>query len=128
MSDRGTISPLIAAYLSLVLSVAIGAASVGIAIVAGHRVQGVADFALLHAHDRSVTAGKVDESKLEANLADFLTSAPSAAGLEVLVADLETDGEISRLRLCARYRGVLGLGFDSFIVCRQSSAKSYLVP
>lgn len=128
MSDRGTISPLVAAYLSLVLSVAIGAASVGIAIVAGHRVQGVADFALLHAHDRSVTAGKVDQSELERHLAYFLSSAPSAARLEVLTAEVETDGELSRLRLCARYRSVLGLGFDSFISCRQSKAKSYLVP
>ena len=45
MSDRGSVAPLVAGYLALILLAAFGALAVGAGIIAGHRIQGVADFA-----------------------------------------------------------------------------------
>ena len=72
MSDRGSVAPLIAGYLALILLAAFGAVAVGAGIIAGHRIQGVADFAVLYSHDRSVVAGIPDSSSLKLQLQDFL--------------------------------------------------------
>ena len=48
MSERGSIAPLIAGYLALILLAAFSAVAVGAAMIAGHRIQGVADFAVLY--------------------------------------------------------------------------------
>lgn len=127
MSDRGSVAPLIAGYLALILLAAFGAVAVGAGIIAGHRIQGVADFAVLYSHDRSVVAGIPDSSSLGLQLQDFLGRASSAQSLEIVVAEITVVDEVSQLRLCARYSEVL-FGLDSYLICKNSRAKSYLVP
>ena len=127
MSDRGSVAPLIAGHLALILLAAFGAVAVGAGIIAGHRIQGVADFAVLYSHDRSVVAGIPDPSSLKLQLQDFLGRATSAQSLEIVVAEIAVVDEVSQLRLCARYREVL-FGLDSYLICKNSRAKSYLVP
>ena len=127
MSDRGSVAPLIAGYLALILLAAFGAVAVGAGIIAGHRIQGVADFAVLYSHDSSVVAGIPDSSSLKLQLQDFLGRATSAQSLEIVVAEIAVVDEVSQLRLCARYREVL-FGLDSYLICKNSRAKSYLVP
>lgn len=127
MSDRGSVAPLIAGYLALILLAAFGAVAVGAGIIAGHRIQGVADFAVLYSHDRSVVAGIPDPGSLKLQLQDFLGRATSAQSLEIVVAEIAVVDEVSQLRLCARYREVL-FGLDSYLICKNSRAKSYLVP
>jgi hypothetical protein len=127
VSDRGSVAPLIAGYLALILLAAFGAVAVGAGIIAGHRIQGVADFAVLYSHDRSVVAGIPDSSSLGLQLQDFLGRASSAQSLEIVVAEIAVVDEVSQLRLCARYREVL-FGLDSYLICKNSRAKSYLVP
>ena len=127
MSDRGSVAPLIAGYLALILLAAFGAVAVGAGIIAGHRIQGVADFAVLYSHDRSVVPGIPDSSSLKLQLQDFLGRASSAQSLEIVVAEIAVVDEVSQLRLCARYREVL-FGLDSYLICKNSRAKSYLVP
>ena len=127
MSDRGSVAPLIAGYLALILLAAFGAVAVGAGIIAGHRIQGVADFAVLYSHDRSVVAGIPDSSSLKLQLQDFLGRATSVQSLEIVVAEIAVVDEVSQLRLCARYREVL-FGLDSYLICKNSRAKSYLVP
>ena len=50
----------------------------------------------------------------------------NASGHQV-VAEIAAADEVSELRLCARYREVL-FGLDSYLICKNSRAKSYLVP
>ena len=57
----------------------------------------------------------------------FLSRARSAQSLEIVVAEIAAADEVSELRLCARYREVL-FGLDSYLICKNSRAKSYLVP
>lgn len=120
-------APLIAGYLALILLAAFGAVAVGAGIIAGHRIQGVADFAVLYSHDRSVVAGIPESSSLKLQLQDFLGRATSSQSLEIVVAEIAVVDEVSQLRLCARYREVL-FGLDSYLICKNSRAKSYLVP
>ena len=127
MNDRGSIAPLIAGYLALILLAAFGAIAVGAGMIAGHRIQGVADFAVLYAHDRSVTAGIPDASDLRVEVQEFLRAAPSAQGLRIEVADVAALGEVSELRLCGRHREVL-FGLDSYLICKSSRAQSFIVP
>ena len=127
MSDRGSVAPLIAGYLALILLAAFGAVAVGAGIIAGHRIQGVADFAVLYSHDRSVVSGIPNSSSLKLQLQDFLGRATSAQSLEIVVAEIAVVDEVSQLRLCARYREVL-FGLDSYLICKNSRAKSYLMP
>ncbi len=127
MSDRGSVAPLIAGYLALILLAAFGAVAVGAGFIAGHRIQGVADFAVLYSHDRSVVAGIPDSRSLRLQLQDFLGRATSAQSLEIVVAEIAVVDKVSQLRLCARYREVL-FGLDSYLICKNSRAKSYLVP
>lgn len=54
MKETGSIVILLATYLSIILLSVIGFASVGMTILAAHRIQGVADFAVLYGHDRAV--------------------------------------------------------------------------
>ncbi len=127
MSERGSIAILLATYLSIILLAVIGFGSVGIAMLAGHRIQGVTDYAVLYGHDRAVRAGKPSAGRLEVEVRNFLESAVSADRLEIVSADSWVAGENSHLRLCARYRDLFGLRVSSMIVCREAAAKSFLV-
>ncbi len=126
MSERGSIAILLATYLSIILLAVIGFGSVGIAMLAGHRIQGVTDYAVLYGHDRAVRAGKPSAGRLEVEVRNFLESAVSADRLEIVSADSWVAGENSHLRLCARYRDLFGLRVSSMIVCREAAAKSFL--
>jgi hypothetical protein len=127
MSERGSIAILLATYLSIILLAVIGFGSVGIAMLAGHRIQGVTDYAVLYGHDRAVRAGKPSAGRLEVEVRNFLESAVSADRLEIVSAESWVAGENSHLRLCARYRDLFGLRVSSMIVCREAAAKSFLV-
>lgn len=127
-SDRGTIAPLIAIYLSIILLVAFGSVSVIAALVASNRVQGVADMAILYAHDRSVTAGIPNQAKLSYEIVLFLQRAPSAQRLIIVSSAAQVNADTSTLRMCARYQNPLGIGVDSAIICRESKGKSFLLP
>lgn len=127
MSERGSIAILLATYLSIILLAVIGFGSVGIAMLAGHRIQGVTDYAVLYGHDRAVRAGKPSAGRLEVEVRNFLESAVSAERLEIVSADSWVAGENSHLRLCARYRDLFGFRVSSMIVCREAAAKSFLV-
>ncbi|MFY8026362.1 MAG: hypothetical protein ACOVMF_00320 [Aquiluna sp.] len=127
MSERGSIAILIATYLSIILLAVIGFGSVGIAMLAGHRIQGVTDYAVLYGHDRAVRAGKPSAGRLKVEIRNFLESAVSAERLQIVSADSWVAGENSHLRLCARHRDPFGLRVSSMIVCREAAAKSFLV-
>lgn len=126
-SESGTIAPLIASYLALILLVILGSAAVVMALVAANRVQGVAEMAILFAHDRSVELGVPEPNELRYQSGNFLSVAPSAQKLELVQFDTRVLADRSTIRLCARYRNPLGVGIDSAIICREASAKSFLI-
>lgn len=128
MSDRGTIAPLVASYLGLILLMFLGVSSVGLTLVAANRVQGVADYALLFAHDRSALAGIPSDAQLRVELEHFLASADSAKQLEITGLRHWVLGDTSHLELCARHRNLLGVGLRSVEVCRSAAARSYELP
>ena len=126
-SDQGTIAPLIASYLALILLAIIGSTAVVMALVAANRVQGVSEMAILYAHDRAVVAGIPDSDELRIQAGLFLSAAPSAQKLELVQFDTRVQADRSTIRLCARYRNPLGIGVDSAIICREANAKSFLI-
>jgi len=127
MKETGSIVILLATYLSIILLSVIGFASVGMTILAAHRIQGVADFAVLYGHDRAVRAGKPLAGRLNVEVKNFLSSAPSAERLQVISVDSWVAGEISHLRICASYQDLFGLRIDSVTICRRAAAKSFLI-
>ena len=127
MNDRGSIAILIATYLSIITLSVIGFASVGIAMLAGHRIQGVTDYAVLYGHDRAHRAGKPSADRLELEVRKFLSNAASAHRLEIVSLDRWVAGENSHLRICARYQDLFGLRVSSMVICREAAAKSFLV-
>ena len=127
MKERGSIAILLATYLSIILLSVLGFASVGVAMLAGHRIQGVTDYAVLYGHDRAVRAGKPSANRLELEIRNFLVAAASAQRLEIVSAESWVAGENSHLRVCARYRDLFGLRVNSMVVCREAAAKSFLV-
>ncbi len=127
MREDGSIALLIVTYLSLILVSVIGFSSVGIAMLAGHRVQGVADYAVLFGHDRAVRAGKPSPDRLQIEVDKFLASAASAERLDIISAESWVEGESSHFRICARYQDLFGLRINSMVICREAAAKSFLV-
>ena len=128
MNDRGTVAPLIATYLALVLLTVFGVSAVGLTMVVANRVQGVADFALLYAHDRSTLAGIPNGADLERELGHFFANAQSAQHLRILGLRSWTTGAESHLEICAQHKNLLGVGLKSVAICKMASAKSYEVP
>jgi hypothetical protein len=128
VSEKGSIAPLIASYLAILLLASLGVSIVATAMLAGNRVQGVADYAVLYGHDRSIRAGIPQEQKLKAEVASFVSNAESAQRLEIVRLESVVEGAVSKVRLCARFRDSFGLGFDSMVICREASAKSFLIP
>ncbi len=126
-SEAGTIAVLVATYLSIILVAIFGSAAVVAALVAANRIQGVAEMAVLFAHDRSVELGVPDSAELSVGLQQFLSLAPSAQALELVAVDSYVTGAVSTVRICARYLNPLGVGIDSAIICRESRAESFLI-
>ncbi len=127
MSDRGSVTPLIATYLAIILLSVLSVTTVATAMLAGHRIQGVADYAVLYGHDRAQRAGKPSASVLNNQVRLFLETAVSAQKLEVVGVETFVSSDVSHIRLCGRYRSVFGLGISSMIICRQAAAKSFLL-
>ena len=126
MSDRGSIAPLVAGYLALILLTLIGSAAVGVTMIATNRVQQVVDAAVLYAHDRSVTRGVPSQSQLNIALDRFLDRAESARRLEIVNHRIIAVGTISNLELCARVRNPL-LESHQILVCRSARAESFVI-
>ena len=126
MRDRGSLAILIAGYLGLLLTLFLGGFAVALGLIAQNRIQGVADSALLYAHDRAVTKGVPDLSKLESSIGSFLANAPSAQQLKVASVDVGVVGVRSTLTLCARHLDPIGRYLPS-VICKASKAESFLV-
>ena len=123
--DSGSIAPLVAGYLALILLTILGSAAVGVSMIAVNRVQAVADSAVLYAHDRAVTRGLPNQDLLLARSREFLASAPSAKRIGVVGVRVSVSGAISELELCAQVQNPLNLGAIS--VCRVARAESFIV-
>lgn len=124
--DEGTIAPLVAAYLALIVMVILLSSNVVAAMAFAHRVQGVVDAAVVYGHDRSLLAGIPQTGQLRASIETFLQSAPSAKRMDIVVINVQVSGPKSELELCAQLQYLLTLG--SGVVCKRSSAQSFLLP
>lgn len=124
--DNGTIAPLVAAYLALIVMVILLSANVVSAMAYSHRVQGVADAAVIYGHDRALVAGIPQLGTLRSQIKSFLQSAPSAKRLSMVVVNVSVSGERSELELCAELKYPLTLG--SGVICRRATAQSFLLP
>ena len=123
--DRGSIAPLVAGYLALILLTIFGSAAVGLSMIAVNRVQAVADATVLYAHDRSVARGIPSQGSLRSKAQEFLSSAPSAKRIEVSSLHVRVSGAISELELCSRVANPLSLG--AIEVCRVAKSESFIV-
>lgn len=123
--DRGSIAPLVAGYLALILLTILGSAAVGLSMIAVNRVQAVADATVLYAHDRSITRGIPATSALRVRAQEFLAIAPSASRIGLSSMQVRVSGAISELELCARVENPLSLG--AIAVCRVAKAESFVV-
>jgi len=126
VNQRGSLAILVAGYLALLLTLFIGGSALALGLIAQNRIQGVADAAVLYAHDRAVTKGIPDRSKLTNLVANFLSSAPSAQQLEIRTFEVRVDGVTSTLLLCAEHSDPMGL-FSLGQICKSSKAESFLV-
>ena len=126
MSEKGSVAPLVAGYLALILLTLIGSAAIGVTMIATNRVQQVADAAVLYAHDRSVNRGIPSQTQLNIQLERFLSRAQSARRLEVVNYRITAAGAISNLELCARVRNPL-LESHQILVCRSARAESFVI-
>jgi predicted benzoate:H+ symporter BenE len=126
VTERGSLAILVSGYLALILTLFLGGYSVALGLIFQNRVQGVADSALLYAHDRAVTKGVPNERKLTEALTTFLRTAPSAAQLEVASIEISVIGVQSNLVLCAWHVDPMQKIMVGRI-CKQSKAESFLV-
>lgn len=126
MSDRGSVAPLVAGYLALVLLTLIGSAAVGVSMIAANRVQAVADAAVLYAHDRSITRAIPKQDSLRSEVKVFLQEAPSAKRIQVESFRALVAGSISSLELCASVRNPL---WHSHLIsiCKSARAESFVI-
>lgn len=126
MRDRGSLAILIAGYLGLLLTLFLGGFAVALGLIAQNRIQGVADSALLYAHDRAVTKGVPNLEKLESSIDAFLANAPSAKQLKVASVDVGVVGVRSTLTLCAQHLDPIGRYLPA-VICQSAKAESFLV-
>lgn len=115
-----------AGYLALVVMVSLMATNVISAMAMAHRVQGVADAAVVYAHERSLRVGIPVAATLNQQLESFLNSAPSATRLKVISAKTRVQGATSILVLCSSFQ--LPLSPETVLICKEAKAESYLVP
>lgn len=124
--ERGTVAPLVAGYLALILLTLFGSAAVGVSLIASNRVQGIADATVLFAHDRSVTRGIPNQSQLQFHAAQFLSAAQSVRRITVRSYQLSAVGAVSTLTLCAGVQNPLWI-LGEMTMCRQARAESFIV-
>lgn len=126
MNQRGSLAILVAGYLALLLTLFIGGSALALGLIAQNRIQGVADAAVLYAHDRAVAKGIPDRSQLSNLVANFLSIAPSDQQLEIRIFEVSVEGVTSVLLLCAQHKDPMGL-FTLGEICKISKAESFLV-
>lgn len=124
--DSGTIAPLVAGYLALILLTLFGSAAVGVTMIATNRVQGIADATVLFAHDRSVFRGIPNQNQLWQNAASFLDQAPSVKRIQVLNYKIVAQGSVSELTICASVQNPLW-ALGKMTICRSAKAESFIV-
>jgi hypothetical protein len=125
--ELGSLSILLAGYLALAVALVLGLGTTGLSLIAQHRVQGVADAAVLFAHDFSVRKGIPNPQRLEQGAERFLSLAPAARRLEITAVRTFVSSGASNLELCALYRDPF-LMFSPGVICANAKAKSFLVP
>lgn len=123
--EKGSIAVLVAGLLALELTLLLGGASVALSLVAQNRIQGIADAAVLYAHDQARTKDLPSQQKLQLAVQQFLITAESAQQIEVVSANAEVDGKDSKLVLCVRHLDALA-GFGPGVICKTAKARSYL--
>jgi hypothetical protein len=96
------------------------------AMAMSHRVQGVADVAVVYAHERSLRVGIPLAAKLNQQLGHFLSSAPSATRINVVSAKIQVQGASSILVLCSSFQ--LPLSPEVVLICKEAKAQSFLIP
>lgn len=124
--DEGTIAPLVAGYLALILLTLFGSAAVGVTMIATNRVQGVTDATVLFAHDRAVVRGMPNQTQLSKHAANYLSSAPSAQRIRVVSYQITAQGSVSTLRLCAGVVNPLW-NMAEINICRLAKAESFVI-
>lgn len=125
-NDRGTIAPLVAGYLALILLTLFGSAAIGVTMIATNRVQGITDATVLFAHDRSVVRGIPQQNQLHLHADNFLATAPSAKRIAVMSYQIQAAGPVSQLTLCARVKNPLW-ALGEVTICRSASAESFII-
>lgn len=125
-TDSGTIAPLVAGYLALILLTLFGSAAVGVTMIAANRVQGIADATALFAHDRSVVRGIPNQNQLWQNAASFIDQAPSVRRIRVLNYQILAQGAVTELSLCAVVENPLW-ALGELTICRSAKAESFIV-
>lgn len=126
--DGGTIAPYVAGLLALMILTILGSVTVGTSLIAANRIQAVADAAVIYAHDRSHKKGIPNNNLLSREVTIFMREAPSVRRLTSLSYRASISGEYSSLEVCARFTNPLGVGVDSGFICKNSRAKSFLIP
>jgi len=125
-SDSGTIAPLVAGYLALMVMVFLMASNVIASQVFASRLQGLTDLAVVYSHERSLRLGRPQATEFREHLSHYLANAPVAKAMSIEVINLEISGPRSRLELCAVFKFPLAPG--SGAICRTGSAESFLIP
>jgi hypothetical protein len=124
-NDDGTIAPLVAGYLALLVMVGLLASNVVAAMSFANRLQGLTDLAVIYAHERALRIGIPQQGLFQTELARFLTQAPSAKRIALHSTRVSIQGPVSTLELCARFSFPLSPG--GAVICKQARAQSFLL-
>ncbi len=125
LSDRGTIAPLLAGYLALLVLTFLLATYVIATMTFASRLQGVVDLGAIYAHERSLRVGQPKGLEYRDALAHYLANAPAAKAMAIEVMNLRISGAKSTLKLCAVFEYPLAVG--SGVICRSATAESFLL-
>lgn len=128
MNERGSVAPLIAGFLSLILLAMLLAISSLTALVTSQRVQGLADAAVIYAHDQSNSKGATNLKLLDQKVLEFLNKAPSVRALKLTSVSSWVENQASVLRICAIWQDPLLIqNLPSREICKVAKAKSFVV-
>lgn len=126
LNQRGSLSILVSGYLALLLTLFLSGTALALGLIAQNRIQGVADSAVLYAHDRAITRGVPDQDRLSNSVLHFLSIAPSAQQLDIRSVETKVVGVTSVIQLCAAHKDPMGW-FSLGQICQISKAESFLV-
>ena len=124
-SDEGTIAPLVAGYLALLMMVGLLASNVVAAMSFANRLQGFTDLAVIYAHERALRIGIPQQGLIQTELSKFLSQAPSAKRIVLHSTKVSIQGPVSTLEFCAKFSFPLSPG--GVVICKQARAQSFLL-